>query len=346
VSGTIKYFGCPAEENLSGKTFMARENVFAGCDACFEWHPASINRPSTGTTLANNAANFTFHGRTAHAAGDPYNGRSALDAVQLMNMGVEFLREHMPPRTRVHYTITHGGGQPNVVPSLARVWYLVRGENRKAVDALWQRVEKCASGAAEMTETTFEVELLKAIYNVLPNTPLTELLFAAFERVGPPQFGPEEREFAAEIAKTIPDAEKELKLERSQVPKELWDQDLCDVVLPKPDKPDEPGGSTDVGDVSWNCPTGRLRVATQVFGTPGHSWQVTAQSGMGIGHAGMLTAAKVLAEAGYELMTNPELVQAAKADFEQRTGGKPYKSALPPDLQPAFHQFAKLTPGL
>jgi len=339
LPGVIKYFGCPAEENLSGKTFMAREGVFNGCDACFDWHPGQINRPNTGSTLANNAANFIFHGRSAHAAGDPYNGRSALDAVQLTNMGVEFLREHMPPRTRVHYVITEGGVQPNVVPPIAKVWYLVRAENRDAIDALWERVLRCVSGAAEMTETTYEVEMLKAIYNVLPNEPLVSLLFDAFERVGPPRFGPAERKFAEEISQTISPQEKRNALVRRQVPKNLWDRTLCDEVLPRPETEDEPGGSTDVGDVSWCCPVARLRVACSVFGTPGHSWQLAAQAGMGIGHEGMLTASRVLAQAAYQLITDEKLMAEVKADFQRATGGRPYQTALPPGLKPAFHQF-------
>ncbi len=229
LCGTIKYFGCPAEENLSGKAFMARDGVFDGCDVCFEWHAGPFNRPGTGTSLANNAANFTFYGRSAHAAGDPYNGRSALDAVQLMNLGVEFLREHMPPRTRVHYVITNGGGQPNVVPPVATVWYLVRAERRQDVDDLWGRIIKCANGAAEMTETTYQMELLKAIWNVLPNTPLTDLLFECFERVGPPKLSAADLEFANEIAKSISPAVKESSLRRHQIPEEYRDRVYCDV---------------------------------------------------------------------------------------------------------------------
>ncbi len=339
LKGTVKYFGCPAEENLSGKAFMARDGVFDGCDVCFDWHPDQINRPSVGTTLANNAANFTFHGKSAHAAGDPHLGRSALDAVQLMNMGVEFLREHMPDEARVHYVVTGGGGQPNVVPPEAKVWYLVRSVQRVEVDSLWERVVKCASGAAEMTETTFEVEMLKAIYNVLPNEPMTELLFECFERVGPPEFGPEEREFAEQISETITDEQRRSAQQRRQLPAELHDRILCDEVLSEPPKEDEPRGSTDVGDVSWCCPVARLRVACGVIGTPGHSWQYAAQAGSGIGHAGMLTAAKVLAEAAYEVVTDEDLMRRIKDDFHRRTGGEPFESALAPDQKPAVHQF-------
>jgi aminobenzoyl-glutamate utilization protein B len=340
LEGTIKYFGCPAEENLSGKAFMARDGIFDECDTCFEWHAGAINRPGVGTSLANNAANFTFYGRSAHAAGDPHNGRSALDAVQLMNLGVEFLREHMPPRTRAHYVITNGGGQPNVVPPEATVWYLVRAELRQDVEELWKRVIKCANGAAEMTETTYKMELLKAIWNVLPNRPLIDLLFECFERVGPPTLGPEDVAFAQEIAKSITPAQKDTALRRGQVPEEYWDKVYCDVVLPRPKTEDEPGGSTDVGDVSWCCPTARLRAASQVLGTPGHSWQNTAQSGMGIGHAGMLVGAKVMAEAALEVVVDPELRRRVREDFDRGRGELKYFSAMPPDQKPAFHQFA------
>jgi len=339
LPGTVKYFGCPAEENLSGKAFMARDGVFDGCDACLTWHPGQTNRVRTGSSLANNAANFTFFGRSAHAAGDPHNGRSALDAIQLMNLGVEFLREHMPPRTRAHYVITNGGGQPNVVPPVAKVWYLVRAANRDDMDELWERIIKCASGAAEMTETRYEMELLKAIYNVLNNPALEGVLDEAFQRVGPPLFTEQDLEFAGEISKSITRRQKESSLKSGQVPEELWNKDLCDVVLPRPAEVEEPKGSTDVGDVSWCCPTAQIGAACGVFGTPGHSWQYCAQAGMGIGHAGMLTAAKVLAEAGFVLMTEPDRLAKARADFERLSGGRKYKSAMPPGQKPAFHQF-------
>ena len=341
LPGTIRFYGCPAEENLSGKAFMARDGAWDDCDIALTWHPGAINRVSTGSSLANNAAYFTFHGRAAHAAGDPHNGRSALDAVQLMNMGVEFLREHMPPRTRAHYVITGGGGQPNVVPPEAQVWYLVRAAERPAMDDLWERIIKCANGAAEMTETTYDLELIKAIYNVLNNTALEEALHEAFERVGAPQFSEEDQAFAKEISKTVPDKQKVTALRENQVPEKWWDKHLNDEVLDMPAVATEPRGSTDVGDVSWCCPTAQFTTACLALGTPGHSWQYTAQGGMSIGQAGMITAAKVLAEAGYEAMTNPKLIEEAKAEFQKRTGGRAYVCAMPPEQKPAFHVFAK-----
>jgi aminobenzoyl-glutamate utilization protein B len=343
LAGTIKYYGCPAEENLSGKAFMAREGVFDCCDACLTWHPTDLNRVWSFSFLANNAANFTFYGRSAHAAGDPHNGRSALDAVQLMNLGVEFLREHMPTRARVHYVITNGGGQPNVVPPEAKVWYLVRSPRREEVDDLWARVVKCANGAAEMTETRYEIEMIKAIWNVLSNSTLEDVLEESLKRVGPPVFGPAEQAFAAEIGKTIPQAQKQAYMRMSGAPEDMWGKNLNDTVLLRTRLSEEMSGSTDVGDVSWCCPTAQFGTACAAMATPGHSWQLTAQSGMGIGHGGMITAAKVLAEAGLVLLTEPDTLQKVKSEFAKQTGGRAYKCAMPPDHKPAFHQFGTKT---
>jgi aminobenzoyl-glutamate utilization protein B len=342
LPGTVKYFGCPGEENLSGKAFMARDGAFDGCDVCLTWHAGSLNRVRNGSSNANNACNITFFGRTAHAAGDPYNGRSALDAVQLMNMGVEFLREHMPTKARVHYVITHGGDQPNVVPAKATVWYLIRAPQRDQVDELYARVLDCAKGAALMTGTRYEIELIKAIWNVLNNTTLEDLLEDCFKRVGDPEFTGSDREFAGRIRETFKD-NIESQLNREELTaaqkKELRDKVLNDTVLLRPLVPKDGEGSTDVGDVSWCVPTAQIGTACNAIGTPGHSWQYCAQAGMGIGHAGMITAAKVLAEAAYQLVTTPELISKAKEEFDERTGGKKYYSAMPKEQKPAFHVF-------
>ncbi len=344
LPGTVRYYGCPAEENLSGKAFMARDGVFDDCDACLTWHPGATNRVSTNSSLANNACNITFRGQSAHAAGNPFEGRSALDAVQLMNMGVEFLREHMPPKARVHYVITHGGDQPNVVPASAKVWYLVRAPERAQVDELYQRVLDCAEGAAKMTGTRFEVELLKAIWNTLNNRTLEDVLDAAMRRVGPPAFTAADLEFARRITESFRPDQKETYLSRQELSPEdlktLRSQTLNDTIVARPAVLKEPSGSTDVGDVSWCAPTAQFGTACLALGTPGHSWQYAAQSGMDIGHAGMLVAAKVLAEAGFELVTNPDTLAKARAEFLELTGGRKYRSAMPPGQKPAFHQFA------
>ena len=341
LPGTVKYFGCPAEENFSGKAFMARDGLFDGCDACLTWHAGSLNRVRDGSSLANNAANITFYGKSAHAAGDPYNGRSALDALHLMNIGVEFLREHMPGKARVHYVITNGGGQPNVVPAKASAWYLVRAPRRDEVDELYGRVLNCAYGAAQMTDTRVEVELIKAIWNLLPNRTLEDVIEEAALRVGPPRFSKEHFDFAQEISKTFAPGQKEAQLRKEGVPEEVFSQVLNTTWVPKPDSPMDSEGSTDVADVSWCCPTAEFRVACNAIGTPGHSWQYVAQAGMGIGHEGMITAGKILAEAGLTLMTSPDALKAAKDEFQKATGGRRYVSAIPKDHKPKFDQFGR-----
>lgn len=338
ISGTVKYFGCPAEENFSGKAFMARDGLFEECDACLTWHAGGLNRVKTGSSLANNSFNVHFEGRTAHAAGDPHNGRSALDAVQLMNLAVEFLREHViPERTRFHYVIKDGGGQPNVVPAKATVWYLVRAATRKECDELYARILDCAYGAAQMTGTTCRVEMIKAIWNLLPNIVLENLLDDCLKKVGPPAFTKEDMEFGEKIAETFSE-ERNAFFKAAQIPEEVKSQLLNVTYVPKQDPPPAESGSTDVADCSWSCPTAQITTACQVIGTPGHSWQYAAQAGMGIGHAGMITAAKVLAEAGYVLMTDAETLGKAAEEFKKATRGKPFRSALLPGQMPAFDQ--------
>ena len=341
LPGTVKYFGCPAEENFSGKAFMARDGLFDDLDICMTWHAGSLNRVRNGSSLANNAMNVTFYGRTAHAAGDPYNGRSALDALQLMNLGVEFLREHMPSKARVHYVITNGGGQPNVVPAKASAWYLIRAPQRSEVDDLYKRVLNCAYGAAQMTDTKAEIELIKAIWNMLSNSVVEDVLEEAAHRVGPPKFTGEDFEFAREIAKSFNAGQVEAQLRKEGVPEEVFSQVLNTTWLPRPATPKDGEGSTDVSDASWCCPTAEFRVACQALGTPGHSWQYAAQSGMSIGHEGMIVAGKILAEAGLEFATNPALIEKAKAEFAKSTSGQKYVSAIPKGHKPKFDQFDK-----
>jgi len=341
LPGTVKYFGCPAEENFSAKAFMARDGLFDGLDICMTWHAGSLNKVNSGSSLANNAMNVTFYGRTAHAAGDPYNGRSALDALQLMNLGVEFLREHMPGKARVHYVITNGGGQPNVVPAKASAWYLVRAPQRSEVDELYKRVLNCAYGAAQMTDTRVEIELIKAIWNMLSNKVVGDVIEEAAHRVGPPQFTEKQYAFARAIAKSFNAGQVEAQLRKEGVPDEVFTQVLNTTWLPRPATPKDGEGSTDVSDASWCCPTAEFRVACQAIGTPGHSWQFAAQSGMSIGHTGMIVAAKILAEAGLEFATNPALIAKAKTEFDKSTGGVKYVSAIPKGHKPKFDQFGK-----
>ncbi len=343
MTGTIRFYGCPAEENLSGKAFMAREGLFDDCDACLTWHPGAVNRVRRSSSLANNAMNIEFFGQAAHAAGDPHNGRSGLDAVQLMNMGVEFMREHMSSLARIHYVITDGGRQPNVVPDYAKVWYLVRAPQRDEVDSLYQRVLDCARGAAIMTGTKYQVQLLKAIWNLLPNRTLEHVLSEAMEQVGPPDFSKASHQFAEAISQTFEPGRKESFLLGQNLTqrqrKILEPKILNDILLDAPASPLEPRGSTDVGDVSWCCPTAQFTMACNALGTPGHSWQFVAQAGANVGREGMIAAAKVLAQAGYRLLQAPNLRRRVGEEFACRTEGRLYRSAMPKDQKPAFDQF-------
>jgi len=344
LPGTIKYFGCPAEENFSGKAFMAREGLFEGLDACLTWHPGPMNIVRGGSSLAVKSMNVTFHGIASHAGGAPHLGRSALDAVELMNVGVNYLREHIIEKARIHYVTTNGGLQPNVVPAEARVWYYVRAPHVDELEEIYERVLKCAKGAAMMTDTTFDVEVLEAIHEVLPNEVLEEVLREAMEIAGPPQFSQEDIEFARKIRETIPEGQIEAALKNDNLGEEiksrLRGKVVNDEVLGRPERPPESRGSTDVGDVSWCCPTSQFSTACVAMGTPGHSWQYTAQTGMGLGHAGMLAAARTLVQAGLKLVTDPSALKRARAEFQERTGGRPYRSVLPPEVKPAFHQFS------
>ncbi len=344
VRGTVKYYGCPAEEAPGGgKVYMAKDGLFAECDACLCWHPRSWTRVTYASTLAMNSFEVTFHGRSAAASTGGYNGRSALDAAQLMNTAVEYLREHMIGKARIHYVITKGGEQPNVVPALAQVRYMVRCPDVLQLRALESRVLKCAAGAAEMTETTYEVKYLGGDWNVLNNTVLEGVLEDSMKRVGPPVFGPEEHKFAEEIAKTFEDRDGVLK-SSPYSPQELRflkNRNFCDIILPTMPRTIEYDlFSTDVGDVSWTVPTAQIETTCVCLGTTTHTWQWAAQVGMGIGHAGLITAAKIFAEAGFELMTNPELFEKAKAEFDEniRDAGIEYEPMLP-DEKPPLDMF-------
>lgn len=341
LPGTIVFFGCPAEETLIGKTFMARAGLFDDLDCALTWHPGAFNTVSLSSSNAMNSAKFTFYGRSSHAAGDPENGRSALDAVELMNVGVNYLREHIIEEARIHYVITKGGGEPNVVPAEAQVWYYVRAPRRQDVDAIFARVLKIAEGAALMTETTFKVDLLAACYNMLPNETLSAVLYEAMKKAGPPQWTPAEIEFAKEISKSFAPGQKEALIRATKLPPEYGEKYLDDTIAPIFDRGEIMKGSTDVADVSWVTPTAQINTCCQAIGSPGHSWQFVATSGMSIAHKGLELAAKTLAIAGSELLRNPELIEKARAEFAAATKGQPYKCALPADIKPPLDQLPK-----
>ena len=341
--GTIKFFGCPAEEMGSGKVFMVRDGVFDGIDAAFSHHPGSMNYATLSSCNANDVVKFHFYGRASHAGASPDQGRSALDAVELMNVGVNYMREHIVQEARVHYVVENGGTQPNVVPAYARSWYMLRAPERDQVDRIYEWVQDIAKGAAQMTHTTHKVEFLKGIYNKLPSRTLTDIVTTNMREIGAPNYDDKELSFAHEISKEIPAEMKTDELRRSRRPG--WEK-LTGVELDRtiPDAWDEglvKGSSTDVADVSWKAPTLEFETVCRVLGTPGHSWQATAQHGMGIGHKGLLFASKIIATSVLDMLLNPQLLAKAQDEQKLRLKGRAYKSPIPPDLKPPLDMWRK-----
>ncbi|HEU5328875.1 MAG TPA: amidohydrolase [Thermomicrobiales bacterium] len=333
-AGTVRYYGCPAEETIVGKVYMARAGVFDDLDAALTWHPGWLNTVSLGSSLAVDNLKFRFHGKTAHAAMSPEQGRSALDAVELMNVGVNFLREHVPDAARIHYVITNGGGAPNVVPDEAEVWYFVRSPERAEVEALTARVRKIAQGAALMTETTVKEDYQCGAYNLLPNRALADLAYTAMQELGSLPFTDEERAYAQTVADGYPAGVREAVLRVAGLAPDLLQSALNGDVHPASDEGKVMPGSTDVGDVSWITPTVSLGTACWALGIPGHSWGIVATGAMSIGHKGMLYAAQALAVTAAELVSDPAHLTRARAEFQERTGGQPYRSPLPADATP------------
>ncbi|MBA7496337.1 p-aminobenzoyl-glutamate hydrolase subunit B [subsurface metagenome] len=331
--GTIKFFGCPAEENFSGKVFMVRERYFSDVTAVISHHPGTMNDVSLMSCLAVNSVKFHFYGKASHAGASPEQGRSALDAVELMNTGVNYLREHVMQDARIHYVIEKGGDQPNIVPPYARSWYYVRAPEREQMGFIYNWILDIAKGAAIMTRTEVKTEFLEGMYNVIPNRPISELIVKNMREIGVPKYNNEDLKFAEEIAKTITPEMKIAQLRKSKRPE--WERlvdKLIDDEIPDPWGEGEVShGSTDVADVSWQTPTVEFSTATWVLGTPAHSWQAVAQNGVGIGHASLIFAAKVLAATAIDLLTNENALNKARDEHGQRMGNKKYRSLIPPD---------------
>ncbi len=345
VQGSVRYYGCPAEESGAGKAFMVQAGAFDGVDLALTWHPGSFNATVSINMLARLMMFFKFHGKAAHAAADPYNGRSALDAVELMNIGVNYLREHMLPDARIHYVITNGGDVPNVVPAEAESWYNIRAPKLHQVQELYARVVNVAKGAALMTGTELEIDFHSGVSNLLLNDTINQVLHAQMQRIGAPQFGTDDNQFAGELAKTFPKGSGEmfarlLGAEGGKLIAAFKDNPLAPQILPLFKSSVTMPGSTDVGDVSWVTPTGQIQATCQAFGTPAHSWQLVAQSGMSIGHKGMLFAGKVLAATALEFMTRSELLERARTEFKNQIQAMPYQSPIPDGVRPPIHRQA------
>jgi aminobenzoyl-glutamate utilization protein B len=321
-SGTIRFYGTPAEEGGSGKVYMVRSGLFNDVDAVIHWHPGAENDASAASSLANKTGKFRFYGVSSHAAMAPERGRSALDGVEAMNDMVNMLREHVTQESRIHYVITRGGEAPNVVPAFAEAYYYVRHPKAEEVKNMWERITRAAQGAALGTDTRVEIEVTGGVYNLLPNEVLGKVMDANLRQVGGYALSDSEKQFGAAIQKTfkgnIPPLESTARIEPFQV---------TDVAMP---------GSTDVGDVSWVVPTVGLGTATWVPGTAAHSWQAVAAGGMSIGSKGMVVAAKTMALTGIDLFTNPAIIEESWKELKRRRGENFQYSALIGDRKPAL----------
>jgi aminobenzoyl-glutamate utilization protein B len=340
LKGRVRYYGCPAEEGGSSKGFMVRAGVFDDVDIAISWHPAAFAGVNNPISLACNEINFHFSGRASHASATPHLGRSALDAVELMNVGVNYMREHMPSSARIHYAITDtGGSAPNVVQARATVRYLVRARDLPELNNLVARVKKVADGAALMTETTVRSRIISGDANLVGNAPLEALMHAQLERLGPPDFDEADHETARKFQETFSQEDILSSYKRFNVtPKK--GQALCDSIFPPESGDGSIVGSTDVGTVSWVVPTVQMRGATYAIGTPGHSWQLVAQGKLPAAHKGMEHAAKVMAATAIDLLANPDLVEAAKADHRNRLDGRPFINPIPDDVEPPLPENA------
>jgi aminobenzoyl-glutamate utilization protein B len=328
IQGTIKVFGTPAEEGGGGKVYMVREGLFAGVDVVLDWHPGTGNAVSVGSGTAIQMIDYTFRGIPAHAAGTPDKGRSALDGVEAFNYMVNLLREHVPASSRIHYVITNGGEAPNVVPEYAKVSYYIRNPKREVLKDLVTWINQAAEGAAQGTQTKVESEIISGFYEVLGNRRLQQLVQSKLEAVGGVIYDEREIAFAREIVKGL----------------NLNDTILKAVSTVQPlreERPSQGGGSTDVGDVSWNVPTVSFNTAVFVPGSAGHSWQNVAAGGSTIGTKGLLNAAKVFALTALDLYQNPKLLSEAKSEFETKRGADFKYTPLLGDRKPALDYRVK-----
>ncbi|HZN27902.1 MAG TPA: M20 family metallopeptidase [Xanthobacteraceae bacterium] len=339
IAGRVRYYGCPAEEGGAAKTFMVRAGAFDDVDIAITWHPSAFCQVVDAVSLANTRIDFQFKGRASHAAAAPHLGRSALDAVELMNVGVNYMREHMPSDARIHYAILDSGGiAPNVVQASAKVRYLVRARELPELTKLIERVKKIADGAALMTETSVETKIISAVSNLLGNAPLEQAMHECYERLGTPPFDDVDRAFARRIQATL--TEEDITTAYRRVGVKRGDAELCDQIVPLESKRASMVGSTDVGDVSWVVPTVQAHCSTYAIGTPGHSWQLTAQGKAPAAKKGMVHVAKVMAATAVQTIEDKTLIARAKADLAARTKEHPYICPIPTDARPPLDMAA------
>lgn len=338
--GTVRYYGCPAEEAGDGKVYMARAGVFNDLDAAFNYHPDYLNFAGKGSAVAVTDIKFRFHGRSAHAGGSPHLGRSALDGVELMNVGVNYLREHVTSNVRMHYVITHGGDAPNIVPPEAEVWYFLRAPLREELDQVTERVKRIARGAAIMTGTEVEILFQGGCSHVLNNHVLADLQYENMKLIGPIPFTAADYEQARQINEGYPPEIRDNNLISGMPPagipiaEALKGISLAAENYPSFDKDYVATGSTDVGDLSLITPLSMLGTACWPTGTPGHTWGITAAGRLPMGHKGMLHAARIMALSAIDCFNDPEILHKARQEFDKAMQGKPYICPIPDEVQP------------
>ena len=342
LPGTVIYYGCPGEEGGAGKGFLARAGVFDGVDCVLTWHPASLNTAPPRTSLANRQMLYQFRGISAHAAAHPERGRSALDALTLMNTGIQFLREHIPATAKIHYAVLDAGGtSPNVVQSSASAMYLIREASQEALEPLVQRVSNVARGAALMTETEVTVTFVKSCANLIPNRVLSGLLCRNLAQMPLPEYTAEELALAKTMKETIPTVSPLFSMAKglggayARFAQEHVDEPIHNILIPELPIPMVPSTSTDVGDVSWLAPTAEVQICTACSNTSGHTWQRTAQGKSAPAHKGLLQAGRVLAGAAIDLLTDPDLVAQARREWQHQLRGRTY-TPMPPEAAPAI----------
>lgn len=343
LKGTIKLFGCPAEESGYGKAFMARAGLFDSLDLALTWHPMDVTQAWGDSSLAVYQVYYEFHGTSAHAAAAPEQGRSALDAAELMNVGVQFLREHIIDEARVHYAFIDAGGESaNVVQPTAKLYYFIRAPKLEQVEPIYQRINKIAEGAALMTETELTIDFDSACANYLPNPALTEAMHQNLKQVTPLELTAEEIAYEQKFFDTVPQAIKDTLYARAQNAfptateaelKEIATMPVNTKLFPY-QITDKTAGSTDVGDVSWVVPTAQATIGCEVQGTPPHSWQWVATGKSSVAHKGMLMAGKMIAMTALDALLDPQLIEKAKAEHQQKLAGKTYQSPIPADVFP------------
>ena len=342
LSGTVKFVGCPGEEAGSGKTYLARDGYFDDCDIALTWHPGIFNQVVTGSSQSCTAIYFKFKGIASHAASAPHLGRSALDAAELMNVGVNYLREHMEDSDRIHYAYIDAGGKaPNVVQNLTILKYFVRSKNNHDCASLTERVINCAKGAALMTGTEVEVIFDEGLSNTISNQTLENVLFETMKEDYDLSYGLDECEYLSKYKSSF-DGKINIPLmvkDEHKLKEDIKNNVICSYIIEKEHHDICQMGSTDVGDVSWCVPTGQFNTACFAYGASGHSWQWVAQGKSSVADKGMKYAGRVLCDAAIKLHNNPELIEKAKRELKLKLDGESYKCPIPKDVKPHVYDF-------